>query len=193
MADPQSLGLGIIGVVPAILETIKAFKTIREKVKIARKCDRALDEMEKDLRIQQGRFKNECILLLQHEGKDSRSIQEMIGDPSHQSWTNIALEDRLQERLKGSYDVLQLIVEKIHDVQEQLISDLDCFGQVRSAKAKVSNTNYLCMKCDHLILHSIERVLEAGLPSAKPVHPFRIQQSRNRKENRPAEGQKSRS
>jgi hypothetical protein len=138
MADPQSLGLGVAGLVPAILETIKAFRTIRAKTKIARKCDRALDEVEKDLRIQRIRFKNECILLLQQEGEDSRSIQEMIGNPSHQSWTNISLESRLQERLQESYDVFRLIVERINDVQEQLISDLGCFGEVRSAKAKVS-------------------------------------------------------
>jgi hypothetical protein len=141
MSDPVSIGLGVAGLLPVILETIKAFRTIREGVKTARKCDKEIEQLERDLKIQRGRFRNECVLLLQHNnGDDTKRTQEMITDPSHHNWTDAMLETRLQERLKESYDLCRMIVERIYDVQQQLISDLDCFGEIRRLKAKVSTS-----------------------------------------------------
>ncbi|QDS70770.1 hypothetical protein FKW77_003942 [Venturia effusa] len=136
MTDPISLGLGVAGLVPVILETLKAFKTIREGIKVARKCDRELDQMERDLKIQRVRFRNECVLLLQQDGEDVRQKQEMVADPLHEKWTDASIEKQLRKTLRDSYEACQLIIERIRDAQRELICDLDSFGEVRRLKGK---------------------------------------------------------
>jgi hypothetical protein len=135
MAD---VALGAIGLVPVLVRTLTTFRRIHRGIKTAKRCVEHLDDIAVDLRIQYGRFLNECVLLLMESGEEEMVGRAMVKDPRHTNWTKTSTISSIQHFLGNSYDLCQKIIERIERISMKLKQMMDCFDIVRSQKMKVS-------------------------------------------------------
>jgi len=139
--DPVSISLGVVGLVPVIVQVIKAFRDLQAGVKTARKCGQKLKDLRFELQVQEHRFLNECVLLLHASCEDKKSTQDMVSDPNHGNWADKSLNARLRRRLQQSYSVCLILIEHIFDDLQSLVADLQGFSEVESLKTPVSLRN----------------------------------------------------
>jgi len=133
--------LATVGVVPVIVEAIRAYRKIHAHVKIARKCSKHLNDICLNLETQRIRFLNECILLLKQTGHDEAMGQSMIANTKHENWTDNLLEARIQRHLGESYGLCQRIISRISELQSEVARLLECFDKLKTQKAKVLTRN----------------------------------------------------
>ncbi len=132
------LALSILGVVPSIVQAVAACQTIHKGIKTARKCVEHLDTISIDWKIQQGRFLNECVLLLVESGEEEMIGRAMVKDPMHAGWTNASLGPAIEKCLGDSYGLCQKIVKRIEGILLKVKAMMECFDAVRKQKMKVS-------------------------------------------------------
>jgi len=144
MAEVAGLAIGVVGILPVIVEIVKSIRIIRSGLRTAKKCVKELDAIELDLDIQHVRFHQSCAFMLQQCGEDNRAACEMIGNPDHERWNDQTLEDRLNTALGQSYSLYMRFVEAVRKKLEKLVSDLSCFEQARWQKVKVSCVQSRC-------------------------------------------------
>jgi hypothetical protein len=132
------LALGVAGVAPVLVEAIRTFMKISQCVRTARKCVKNLRDIELDLEIQQGRFLNESIFLLQSAGEDEIVCRRMVADAKHANWNDNSLEEDIRLRLGHSYELCKRIIARTRDIQQDVMEHLKGFEIVQSHKESVS-------------------------------------------------------
>lgn len=129
--------LGAVGLVPVLVETLKAYKTIHSYIRTARKCVKKLEDIELDLEIQRERFLNEWTLLLKAAGVDEKNRGGMLRDPEHKGW-NDALETKMQSSLGLTCELCWKILVRVAATQRDMTEMLAHFEKVRNGKESVS-------------------------------------------------------
>ncbi|KAF2428946.1 hypothetical protein EJ08DRAFT_635987 [Tothia fuscella] len=136
MAEVAGLVVGVVGLLPVIVEIIKSIRTVRSGFRTAKKCVKELDAVELDLDVQHVRFHQSCAFLIQRCGEDSRTADDMIGNPNHDRWNDHYWEDRLIAALGQRYGLYLRFIEAIRDKEKELVADLSCFDEARWQKVK---------------------------------------------------------
>ncbi|KAF1987369.1 hypothetical protein K402DRAFT_420189 [Aulographum hederae CBS 113979] len=135
------IALAAIGVVPVLVESVKAYKTLHGLIRTARRCVAELEEVGIDFQIQERRFMNEYLLLLGQLGVDDDTRKAMVKDSEHHSWNDPSLEDRIRDHLDENYDAWQKILSRIRHIQQNSTNRLLCFEQVKNNKNKRESWN----------------------------------------------------
>lgn len=135
MAD---IALGVIGLIPVLVQTISSFQTIHNGIKTANRCIEHLDAILMDWKIQRGRFLNECVLLLMLNGEDEHVGRAMVKDAQHICWQESSLGASFSKRLGTSYKMCLEIMKRVDAISKKMKKMLSCFDDVRRNKAKVS-------------------------------------------------------
>jgi hypothetical protein len=138
MVDVVTIPSGVAGLLPIISGTINGFQIIHAHVRTAKKCIKHIADLEMEFEVQQENFLTECVILLRKSGEDDKIAQAMVANPVHARWADQLLENRLKGRLERVYSLCQKIIERIHQVQQELILELQGFEEVRTLRAKVS-------------------------------------------------------
>jgi hypothetical protein len=136
IAGPLSVPLP--GLLPLISEAIKSFQIIRAGIRTARKCAKDIEDLELSLDVQQIIFRTECLFLIQNGDQGQKVAHAMINDLSHDRWEDHSLEGHIEERSKEIYCICQRTIKGIHEIQQQLIIELQGFQEVKNLRIKVS-------------------------------------------------------
>lgn len=120
-----ALGLAL-GVLPIIIEAIKAYESTYDKIKTFRQVSREVGRLLKKFERQMQFFENECHLLLRLVLKnDGWKAKEMMENPAHHLWTDHDLHNRVTELLNNNYGTCKSIAEEIKisldGLEEELI------------------------------------------------------------------------
>ena len=129
--------LGSVGVVPVLVESIRVFKKIYRAIKTAKRLAKEVESAKIDFEIQQGRFLNESILILQLIGEDGVVSRKMVGDPFHEGWNSQMVEERMRDNLLDSYKLYMKILARVRNIQEEIYEQMRPYDIVRIQKAKV--------------------------------------------------------
>ncbi|KAG4280603.1 hypothetical protein FPRO06_11936 [Fusarium proliferatum] len=129
MAEVAGLAIGVVGVLPVIVQGVVGYRKIRTLLAQVRACSNELRTLEIDVEVQEGRFLNEWELVLHSadindDKPKGQTVRAMIEDPNHSMWRDSELDDRLRQCLERSYDVcakiIDNIVETLQDIQQGL-------------------------------------------------------------------------
>lgn len=123
---------------PVLVRAVATYWAIHNGIKTARKRVEHLDTIAIDWKIRQGRFLNECVLLLMESGEEEMVGSAMVKDPRHARWGSKVLEASIEKCLGSSYALCQKIIARIEAILENAKKMMDCFDAVQSQKLKVS-------------------------------------------------------
>jgi len=136
MAELAGLFLGVAGILPVMVEIIKAYKDVRKGIISVISCARELKLIELDLKVQERRFLNELEILLQQVVRNERA-RDMIEDTTHPFWHDRNIEDNIRESLDRSYSLCAEIVDSIKASLQELSESLAIFEKIRDQRQKV--------------------------------------------------------
>jgi hypothetical protein len=139
MAEAASLFLGVL---PVVIEAVKSYQTVREKIRVFRHYSREVKRVQKEFRVREQMFLNECRLLLQLV-VDERKTAAMIKDAHHELWKDEGLDVQLMWCLSGSYESCKDLIEIMLATVEEIENDLKCFDVISEQKTKVNITFHL--------------------------------------------------
>ena len=135
MSGAEVVGL-FLGVLPVVIEAVKAYHTTCEKIQIFRHYSREVERIQKQFCVRQRMFLNECHLLLQLVVDDDVT-KAMLGDFEHSSWRDKDLDNQLNNYLSDSYQSCKDIMEDTQTILEDVGEELRCFDAIASEKLKV--------------------------------------------------------
>ena len=135
MSGAEVAGL-FFGVLPVVIEAVKAYHTTCEKIRIFQHYSREVERIQKQFRVRQRMFLNECHLLLQLVVDDDVT-KAMLGDFEHSLWRDKSLNNQLNNYLSDSYQSCKDIVEDTQTILEDVGEELRCFDAIASEKLKV--------------------------------------------------------
>ena len=135
MSGAEVAGL-FLGVLPVVIEAVKAYHTTCEKIQIFRHYSREVERIQKQFHVRQRMFLNECHLLLQLVVDDDVT-KAMLGDFEHSLWRDKDLNNQLNNYLSDSYQSCKDIVEDTQTILEDVGEELGCFDAIASEKLKV--------------------------------------------------------
>lgn len=134
MSGVEVVGL-FLGVLPVVIEAVKAYHTTCEKIQIFRHYSREVERILKQFRVRQRMFLNECHLLLQLVVDDD-GTKAMLGDFEHSLWRDKDLNNQLNNYLSDSYKSCKDIMEDTQTILEDVGEELRCFDVITSEKLK---------------------------------------------------------
>ena len=135
MSGVEVAGL-FLGVLPVVIEAVKAYHATCEKIQIFQHYSREVERIQKQFRVRQRMFLNECHLLLQLVVDDDVT-KAMLGDFEHSLWRDKDLNNQLNNYLSDSYQSCKDIVEDTQTILEDVGEELRCFDVIASEKLKV--------------------------------------------------------
>ena len=135
MSGVEVAGL-FLGVLPIVIEAVKAYHTTCEKIQNFRHYSREVERIRKQFRVRQRMFLNECHLLLQLVVDDDVT-KAMLGDFEHSLWRDKDLNNQLNNYLSDSYQSCKDLVEDTQTILEDVREELRCFDAIASEKLKV--------------------------------------------------------
>lgn len=127
----------VLGVVPIVVEAIKAWRIIHHKLRVFRYYAREIKRIYDKLRVQSCIFDNEIEALLTASGLRAGVVQEMIADPGHQGWANPSNIDRITTQLGKDHDVYLDLLQSISSSLAKVQSELTSFDHLIEHKGKV--------------------------------------------------------
>ncbi|KAI9686994.1 MAG: hypothetical protein M1822_002747 [Bathelium mastoideum] len=119
--DPAGL---VLSAVPLIVGALRAYGTTYQFIKTLRHWPREISRVQRHLRVQQSRFKNECSLLLTAALRDQQQANDLLEGKFEDS-LRIDAERRFQKCLGDSYDACVIIVQEIKEHLEVFQNDLE--------------------------------------------------------------------
>lgn len=136
MAELAGLVLGAVGLVPVIVEVVKAYRTAHHAIVAVLGCTRELKLIELDLKVQERRFLNELEILLRQTDQGTTS-RDMVEDTAHPLWLDKDLAKRISQSLGRSYALCVEIINSIKAHLEALSQSLSLFDEIRAQRQKV--------------------------------------------------------
>ncbi|KAF2651954.1 hypothetical protein K491DRAFT_696015 [Lophiostoma macrostomum CBS 122681] len=131
-----------LGVLPILLEAIKAYSSVSRSLRVFRHCSSELKSIEKQFLIRRGIFRNECCLLLRLVGDDG-AAKDMIDNEADERWKDEQLDARLGAALKDNILLCRIAIEAskdaIDDLQEEL-HKFDLFVESRIGGESIRST-----------------------------------------------------
>jgi hypothetical protein len=123
MSGIEVAGL-VFGVIPIIVEVLKAYRATRDRLNAFRKHTQIVNEVQLRYRVAATNFSNDCQLLLKAVVDDAYELSQMVGDPQHSGWHDPQLEARFRAFLDPDYalfeDIITLIRNVLRDTQAAL-------------------------------------------------------------------------
>ncbi|KAI9659934.1 MAG: hypothetical protein M1821_001286 [Bathelium mastoideum] len=136
-----------LGALPLIVEAVKSYRIVYEKIKTFRHWAREVTHVQKRLRVQKRLFENECALLLGSVVKNQEEVDTILDVGLDVSDTGNAHSERLQQHLGyENYQCLSDIVGEMLEHLRAIQSDLQLFetqnckpGSMELVKRRVSD------------------------------------------------------
>ncbi|EUC36926.1 hypothetical protein COCCADRAFT_33752 [Bipolaris zeicola 26-R-13] len=121
MSGLEIAGLAV-GVLPILLEVIKSYSTICDKIRTFRRCTLELGDIFMEFKAIRVVFLNEQTRL-------------DLEDYSNQRWVNKETEDQLKAVIQDNYDVCEDIIQYISQILEEMASELENLDPFLSQKS----------------------------------------------------------
>ena len=120
--DGFGISFGVLGLLPLIISAAEHYNDCFHPFRRYRKFGAEVDRFQQQLKIQKTIFRNQCRILLENVTRDDAAAS-MLGERSHTLWADPETEQQLADYLKDSRDAcvstLQLIEERLKDVEEE--------------------------------------------------------------------------
>ncbi|RYP77648.1 hypothetical protein DL771_001016 [Monosporascus sp. 5C6A] len=136
MAEILGIVSSSLGLLPILVEVVRGYRTIRRAVSAAKACTKELESINIDLEVQEGRFINECALIVQCASPGDNEARVMIRDPEHPRWGDEKLETSITGFLSRSHSLCIAIINGMTKTHQELRKDLEAFDLVRSERKK---------------------------------------------------------
>ena len=127
----------VLGVVPIVVEAIKAWKAIHRKLRIFRHYAREVKRIYDKVRVQNCIFDNELEALLIAAGLRADLVQDMLADPGHSGWHDASNTDRIAIQLGKDEEVYLDLVQNVSASLSKIGSELRAFDRLTKLKGKV--------------------------------------------------------
>jgi hypothetical protein len=136
MSGIEVAGLAV-GVVPILVEVVKSYSTVREKVRTFRHCTQEVKEISADFCVIQITFKNEVRWLLRAI-QNEQQAKSILDDGEDWRLVSGELSTQLHAVLKDSYGTCCDIMERTKLILEEMEDELEKFDVLLIEKSQVS-------------------------------------------------------
>lgn len=137
MSGLEVTGLAF-GVLPIILEVVKSYSTIRDKVRTFRRCTQEVEDLFVEFKAVRVIFMNEVRLILRSIENKQQARLDLEGT-NDQCWASREIDDQLSAVLRDNYDVCGEIMRRTKRVHEEMMTELGKFDLLLSQKSPVSH------------------------------------------------------
>jgi len=127
----------VLGVLPLIVGTLRAYHSAHGKLYPFRDCSKALKRIQTIFDVRKQIFVNECRLLLQVVLEENVEAKNMVEDMGHGLWHDEEVNSRLVQCLEGNHDLCVTLIKDMRAILDETERDLGCFDVVMTAKSKV--------------------------------------------------------
>ena len=114
----------VLGAFPLLLAAIEHWHDIANTYELYRRIPRRYRECQQDIEYEKMMCRRNLEALLTPILQDADEVDRLVADPGGQGWNDPALQERLEERLHGSYHVYREIITKMEDVVYKLKKEL---------------------------------------------------------------------
>ncbi|EUC42454.1 hypothetical protein COCMIDRAFT_7987 [Bipolaris oryzae ATCC 44560] len=123
----------VVGILPILLEVVKSYSMICDKIRTFRRCTRELEDIFMEFKAIRVIFLNEVRLLL-GSIQNKKQTKVDLKDYNNQRWVNQETEDQLRAILQDNYDVCGEIIQHTGLFLEDIASELEGFDPFLSQK-----------------------------------------------------------
>lgn len=128
MADPVSVTLGVLGVLPLISMALKTYRDVRAKFNTLRSYSQETKRLSTKLAVEKQLFTNHCGLLVTTAIREEDIVIAMMNDHASARWHDQDLEARIRKRLQDNYktcrNVVELIICTLSKVEKESFFDV---------------------------------------------------------------------
>ncbi|CAN9451693.1 unnamed protein product [Alternaria alternata] len=114
----------VLGAFPLLLAAIEHWHDIANIYELYRRTRRRYKECQHDIEYEKIICRRNLEALLTPILLDADEVDRLVADPGGQGWSDPALQERLEERLHGSYHVYREIITKMEDIVHKLKKEL---------------------------------------------------------------------
>ena len=136
MSGIEIAGLAF-GVLPILIEAVKAYSTISKKVHTLRHYSKEVKSISEQLKVHNGIFLNE-VRLLMRSIEAEEEVESMLEDAADQRWSSELLNNKLRTILRDSFEVCRSIMEETKETIEAMRAEMATFDILLDQKTKVS-------------------------------------------------------
>ena len=122
-----------IGLLPILVETIKAYKLAAKKFHAFRNVSREVGRLQRRIQTQKQLFMNECVHLLMPVS-DGRQAKDMLENDSHELWLDWKLENRLTAHLDDSLKICQGLLLDIQATLKEIEDEFKSSYKISDAR-----------------------------------------------------------
>ena len=137
MSGIEIAGLAF-GVLPILIEAVKAYSTISKKVHTLRHYSKEVKSISEQLKVHNGIFLNE-VRLLMRSIEAEEEVESMLEDAADQRWSSEVLNNKLRTILRDSFEVCRSIIEETKETIEAMRAEMATFDILLDQKTKVSS------------------------------------------------------
>lgn len=114
----------VLGAFPLLLAAIEHWHDIANTYELYRRIRRKYKECQHDIEYEKVIYRRNLEALLTPILQDADEVDRLVADPGGPGWSDPALQERLEERLHGSYHVYREIIIRMEDVVLKLKKEL---------------------------------------------------------------------
>ncbi len=135
MSGIEVTGL-VLGVLPLLVEAVKAYSKVSEGMHTFRHWSREVRSISRQLKVQNGLFRNECCLLLRLV-KDEKVTDETLDDELNQHWLSEDFDNKVNPIVDPNIELCRSIVEETKNIVDDMREDMRKFDTLQEQKQKV--------------------------------------------------------
>jgi hypothetical protein len=137
MSGLEIAGLAF-GVLPVILEAVKSYAIIRDKVRLFRRCNCEIEDTFVEFKAIRVIFLNEVRLLLRSI-QDKQQAKLDLEDCDDRRWASREFENQLSTVLEDNYDACGEVMQQTKRTLGEIATELENFDPLLSQKSPVSS------------------------------------------------------
>lgn len=112
----------VLAILPLLVSVTKHYEDCSSCIKRYRSYSSHVKQFQQRLTIQRTIFRNQCRILLE-DAVDHETVNQMLGDTTHQEWMNQILDKKVLDLLGISRDACVIAIEEISRILTQLGSE----------------------------------------------------------------------
>ncbi|KAH0841626.1 hypothetical protein FOPE_06733 [Fonsecaea pedrosoi] len=127
--------LGAVGLLPVILEVLRSYRDIHDKVRTFRNCCQELAWIQTRLKTQKLKFFYNCERLIRIKLEQNEELEDLIDLSTQKFWFDESANKRVRDSLgRITVDLLQDIVAEIQTILNDFDNDLQCLDVIKSER-----------------------------------------------------------
>jgi len=132
------LVLAVIGVLPVILEALKSYRAIHDKVRTFSNCCQELAWIQRRLNTQKLKFFYNCERLIRLKLRQNEDLEDLIDNSKQSFWFEESPNTKIRNALgRITVDLLEGTIAEVQTILQDFDADLQCLDVIKSEMCEV--------------------------------------------------------